>query len=109
MVGHCTGTDHRSSVAACTSAGTIGTAYTTTFTASGGGGTYAYTVSTGTQPTGLTLASATGILSGTPSATGTFNFTVRATDQFGCFGETAFSVTVSCGTVTLSPLRPSSR
>jgi len=51
--------------------GTVGTAYSQTIAASGGTGTgYSYSVSSGTLPTGLTLSSG-GVLSGTPSATGT--------------------------------------
>jgi len=61
-------------------AGTAGTAYSsTTFTASGANGSYTYSKTSGTLPTGLALSSG-GVLSGTPTATGTFNFTVTATD-----------------------------
>ena len=56
-----------------------GYAYSQTFTASGG--TMPYTFSTsGTLPPGLTL-SHTGVLSGTPTATGAFTFTVIVTDS----------------------------
>ena len=46
-------------------------------------GTKTYTVTTGTLPTGVTLAS-NGTLSGTPTVTGSFSITVRATDANGC-------------------------
>ena len=44
-----------------------------------------YTVLSGTIPTGLTLNSETGVLSGTPGIVGsdtTYNFAVRATDDY---------------------------
>jgi hypothetical protein len=58
--------------------GTQGVAYSQTITASGGSGGYSY-VLTGTLPTGLTLTG--GTLSGTPTASGTFNFRITATDN----------------------------
>ncbi|MCY2964652.1 MAG: Ig domain-containing protein, partial [Planctomycetota bacterium] len=51
--------------------------------ATGGTGVLTFSLSTGTIPTGLTLNSATGVLSGTPSAVGTFAFTIKATDTIG--------------------------
>ena len=48
-------------------AGTVGTAYNQTLTATGGTGTKSWLVSAGTLPAGLDL-SAGGVLSGTPTA-----------------------------------------
>ena len=61
--------------------GTAGQAYSQTLTAAGGTApyTYALVAGTGTLPNGLTLNSA-GTLSGTPTQSGAFSFTVRATD-----------------------------
>ncbi|WP_198929072.1 putative Ig domain-containing protein, partial [Rhizobium sp. AC27/96] len=61
-------------------AATLNASYSETITASGGTGTYTYAVTSGALPAGLTLSSA-GDLSGTPTAAGTFNFTVTATDS----------------------------
>ena len=61
-------------------AGIQNLAYTATLAATGGTGSYTWSVTAGTLPAGLTLASATGILSGTPIGAGTSNFTVQATD-----------------------------
>jgi hypothetical protein len=64
--------------------GTVGTVYDSPglqFTASGGTGTDTWTVATGsTLPAGLSLSS-TGLLSGTPTAGGTFTFGITATDR----------------------------
>src|SRR5262249_54230956 len=55
------------------------TPYTTTLAAGGGTPPYTWAVWSGTLPTGLTLAGSTGVISGTPTATGTSNFTVGVT------------------------------
>lgn len=60
--------------------GTVGAAYSQTFTATGGDAPYAFAVTAGTEPTGLTLDPATGVLAGIPSAADTFTFTVTVTD-----------------------------
>ena len=57
-----------------------GVAYSQTFSATGGTGSYTYALS-GTLPTGLTFNTSTGTLSGTPTQAGTFPFSVSATDS----------------------------
>jgi hypothetical protein len=74
-------------------AGVVGIAYTKTITASGGTSPYTFAVTSGALPTGLTLTSG-GSLSGTPSATGTYHFTVTASDGPGDSGSRAYNVTV---------------
>ncbi|HNX49733.1 MAG TPA: putative Ig domain-containing protein, partial [Thermoanaerobaculaceae bacterium] len=75
--------------------GAYGDAYPQqTLTASGGSGPYTFTVSSGTLPPGLQL-STTGVLSGTPTAAGTFDFTVEASEPSGCSGRQAYSITVT--------------
>lgn len=71
----------------------LSTTYNQSVTASGGGGTYTFTVSSGAPPTGLTLSGA-GVLSGTPTASGTYTFTVLATDTFGSTGIRAYTLVV---------------
>lgn len=84
--------------------GTQGTPYSQTITASGGYGSYTFAVTAGALPDGLNLASG-GALSGTPTAVGTFDFTVTATDTAACQGSRAYSITIetACGTITVNP------
>lgn len=81
--------------------GTTGASYSQTITASGGTGPYTFAVTSGAVPAGLTLAPGGG-LSGTPTALGTFNFTVTATDANGCTGSQAYALTITCATITVS-------
>jgi subtilisin-like proprotein convertase family protein len=83
--------------------GTVGTAYDQTVSGSGGASPYTFAVTNGSLPTGLTLDSSTGQISGTPTAAGTFNFDITATDANGCTGVTSYSVTMNCPTITLNP------
>ena len=83
--------------------GTQGVAYSQTLTAVGGNAPYTFTVSSGTLPTGLTLAS-DGTLSGTPSAGGQFTFIIQAQDSTGDTGFRTYSnVTIGTNSLTISP------
>lgn len=67
--------------------GTRGSFYSETFTASGGAFNYPYiswsvVAGLGSLPPGLSLSSS-GVLSGTPTQTGSFDFTVQMTDSLG--------------------------
>jgi outer membrane autotransporter protein len=81
---------------------TVGTAYSQTVSASGGTAPYTFAVTAGATPAGLSF-SAAGVLSGTPTASGTFNFTVTATDGNGFDGARAYTVTVGAPTLVLTP------
>ncbi len=83
-------------------AATAGSAYSQNLSASGGTAPYSFAVTAGALPAGLTL-SAAGVLSGTPTATGSFNFTATATDSGGSptSGNRAYTLTVAGATVTL--------
>jgi len=81
------------------SGGTAGASYSQSFTQAGGIGTTTFSKTAGTLPEGLTLSPG-GVLSGTPSRAGTFNFTITATDANGCSGSRAYSATMSCPAVT---------
>lgn len=71
---------------------TVGTPYNQTISASGGVGPYTFAVSAGALPTGLTLNATTGAITGTPTATGTFNFTITATDSTQCTASRAYAL-----------------
>lgn len=75
--------------------GSAGNAYTNTLTQTGALGAPNFAVTAGALPPGLTL-SASGTISGTPTATGTFNFTATVNDASGCSGSQAYSITVVC-------------
>jgi hypothetical protein len=76
-------------------AGTVGTAASVQVTAtdSASGQTLAYSA-TG-LPAGLSISSATGIISGTPTTAGTSSVTVTATDGTGASGTATFGWTIS--------------
>src|SRR6202158_659778 len=61
-------------------AGTIGAAYSVSLQASGGAGAVTWSLASGTLPNGLSLSSG-GVISGTPTATGTSTFTVQVADS----------------------------
>ena len=76
-------------------AATAGSAYSQTLTASGGTTPYTYAVSAGMLPAGMSLNSTTGVLAGTPTAAGPFNFTVRVTDANNTTATASISLTVN--------------
>jgi hypothetical protein len=61
--------------------GDPGVPYSETIEARGGTSQYTYTLHDGTLPDGLTLDENTGVLSGTPSTGGIYDFTIRCTDS----------------------------
>ena len=65
---------------ATTAAGTIGTAFSYTITATNNPTGYSVT---GALPAGVTINTATGVISGTPTVSGTFNVTINATNAGG--------------------------
>jgi hypothetical protein len=76
--------------------------YSQSLGSSGATGAVTYAVTSGSLPNGLTLSS-DGTLSGTPSVGGNFSFTVKATDANACTGSRAYSFTVTCPAISLSP------
>lgn len=81
---------------------TAGTAFSQTLIANGGTAPYGFAITAGALPAGMTLNTA-GVLSGTPTASGSFNFTVTATDSSGspASGSRAYTLTVASPTITL--------
>lgn len=80
--------------------GGVGAFYDQTLSAMPGGN-YSYSV-TGTLPPGLSLNSTTGRLSGTPTRSGQFHFTVTAT-ACGCSGSRTYDLSIGCPTITINP------
>src|SRR5579872_4354007 len=58
---------------------TSGSAYSETIVATGGLGVVSYAITEGALPSSITLNSATGVISGTHTGTGSFSFTITAT------------------------------
>jgi hypothetical protein len=75
--------------------GMVGTAYTDALAATGGTGAFTWSLDSGSLPAGLALASTTGAITGSPSAAGLVNFTVRATDGAGAFATQALSINIA--------------
>ena len=78
--------------------GTVGSSYSQNLNASGGTPPYSWIVvaGLGTLPSGLNLSGG-GAITGTPTAAGTYNFTVRVTDNIGGTAQKALSIVI--GTV----------
>ena len=81
----------------------VGTAYNGTVTVTGGTAPYTFSISAGSLPSGLAVASSTGTISGTPSKTGVSSFTMQVTDANSLSGSSAFQITVATpGTIVVT-------
>ena len=81
--------------------------YSLALSAAGGQSPLTYTITSGTLPTGLNLNSSTGLISGTPSATGSSAITVRAADANSQTASASFTIAIARSTqsigFTISP------
>lgn len=86
-------------------AGTVGTPYSFTLSATGGVGPYTWSLVSGSLPAGLSLSSA-GVVSGTPSAVTTgasgASFVLKAANSAGCQTSLTFTLRI-CPVILLSP------
>ena len=82
-------------------AGTVGASYSQTLGATNGAPPYAWAVTGGTLPGGLTLGT-NGLISGTPTAAGTFNFTAQVTDTAPASSSSNFALTINPAPALLS-------
>jgi hypothetical protein len=73
---------------------TQNTVASVTFAATGGAGSYKWSIATGSLPAGMTLSQA-GVLSGTPTATGSFPFTIAVQDSAAPPNSTSASFTLT--------------
>jgi hypothetical protein len=78
--------------------GTQNVAFSQQFTASGGTASYTFSA-VGQLPSGLSLTSG-GLLSGTVTSSGTFGFTIRATDANSNSGTATYSLVVGAAAIT---------
>jgi YVTN family beta-propeller protein/uncharacterized repeat protein (TIGR03803 family) len=80
----------------------VGVAYSSALTASGGAPPYTFSIAIGALPPGLSLNSSTGAITGTPTTTGTYNFTAQVVDSKGNTATASCSIVVSPAALTLS-------
>lgn len=80
--------------------GVVGTAYSQQLRAAGGSGTAAWSIASGRLPAGLSLAGATGVISGTPTTAETATFTARATLGSATI-ERSFTIVISPPTLAI--------
>jgi hypothetical protein len=87
------------------SAGTVGLSYSQTLQAASGKAPYSWQITAGSLPGGLSLTGA--VISGTPTTTGTSNFTVQVTDSTTPTPQTAsaaLSITINPSTANNAEL-----
>ena len=85
---------------------TVGVVYSREITAGGGQGHNSFSVTGGALPPGLALRdlmSASAALSGTPTAGGTFTFTLTATSSMGDTATQTYGLTVDAPTIAITP------
>lgn len=82
-------------VASALQGGYLSTAYSESVWAQNGTTPYTFAVTSGALPTGCTLNSSTGVISGTPTLVQTASFTITVTDAHGYTGSQSFSITIA--------------
>lgn len=82
--------------------GAAGSSYSQTLAATGGTPPYTWAVTAGALPASISLDAASGTVSGTPTAAGSFNFTVQVTDVAKNNASKAFSLAITSNSPTLS-------
>ncbi|HVN04527.1 MAG TPA: putative Ig domain-containing protein [Bryobacteraceae bacterium] len=83
--------------------GEISIPYSTKLAAAGGTAPYTWSVTSGSPPTGLTLA-ASGTITGNPAVAGIFSFTLQVTDSNHVTASAPFTLTITAAlTITTPP------
>jgi hypothetical protein len=90
------------------SQGVVGAPYTTTLAVTGGTPAYTWSVSTGQLPPGLSLAATTGVISGSPTSSGSYSFGVTASDSSTPVETSNATLTILVTTAPAAPLQPTS-
>ena len=75
--------------------GSVGSQYNANVTVSGGSAPYAFSVISGQLPAGVSLASNTGAITGTPTASGNFGFSLAVSDSKGVSAQQGLQISVS--------------
>jgi hypothetical protein len=88
--------------------GTEGIAYAYAMQASGGTPAYTWSISSGSLPAGLNLAATTGVISGTPSASGTWPFTAKVTDNGNPAQTQSIAMSITLAAASPPPTGPGS-
>ena len=73
----------------------VNEAYSQTILTTGGTQPFAWSITAGALPPGLSLDPSAGTISGTPTASGTYHFTVRLTDAYSVSVSKALDIPVS--------------
>ncbi|HEY6332125.1 MAG TPA: Ig domain-containing protein [Blastocatellia bacterium] len=84
----------------------VGSTYNQPMAASGGTPPYSWAVISGSLPPGLALGQSTGLVSGTPTTAGGYNFTIQVSDSQSNKVQTAFSITVIAAPLAIMPITP---
>lgn len=74
---------------------TVGVNFNATLNVSGGTAPYTFSISWGKLPAGLTISTKTGTISGLPTKTGTYTFSVHVTDSSDLGTAQVFAITVA--------------
>ena len=80
---------------------TVGVPYTASLSGTGGASPYTFSITAGSLPAGLTLAS-TGGITGTPSTQGTYTFTVEIADSSATPATSSANFSITVGRASLS-------
>jgi hypothetical protein len=83
--------------------GQVSTAYSATLAANGGATPYSWSLSAGSLPAGLSV-SAAGQITGTPTASGTSNFTVRVADSSAPAKTATANLSIAVAAVVTPPV-----
>jgi hypothetical protein len=103
------GTSQSVTISATDFTASVGVAVSQTVTAAGGVAPYTFSVSAGSLPGGLQLGGSTGVITGTPNATGTFPVTLKVTDANQATATVAITITVKLLSVSIViPANPGS-
>jgi hypothetical protein len=95
-------------IAGTLTTGVLAEPYSQQLTVSGGAAAYTWSIATGQLPAGLSIDPSSGLVSGTPTALGTQDFTVAVRDSSGNVGAQHMDITVKATTTTNVSATPSS-